>query len=293
MIKIPIRFFIVTFLWSWLFFGIAIFISHKIFQDTISLPFEIIYAIVIIGLFGPGVGSYISIYTLEGREAIKKHFKKFFSLKFGWEVWLTILLGIGIMAFIAWIIPEFIGENRVQMPFSNIYTLPLFFIVLLIYSTFLNGGNEEIGWRGYILPYLENKYGLIIGSLILGIIWSIWHIPMWFIHGMNHMYMNFLAFMFFCIGYSFIFSWIIKISGNRLFSGLVAHGLVNLYFSLFPVVIHEENNPQIRFWIYSIIVFIVGFIIVIIRTLEIRKIALNKTVSSLSAIGNDICIREK
>jgi len=287
MIKIPIRFFIVTFLWSWLFFGIAIFISHKIFQDTISLPFEIIYAIVIIGLFGPGIGAYISIYSLEGREAIKKYFKKFFSLKFGWKVWFTILLCFGFIAFISWIIPEYIGENKIQMSFSNIYTLPLFSIVLLIYSTFLNGGNEEIGWRGYILPYLEKKYGFIIGSLILGIIWSIWHIPMWFIHGMNHMYMNFLAFILFCIGYSYIFSWIIKASGNRLFSGLVAHGFVNTYFILFPVVIHEKNNPQIRFWIYSIIVFIVGFIIVIIRTVESKKPDPNSTVLELSPIVND------
>ena len=265
MSKIPIRFFIVTFLWSWLCFGIAILIGHRIFQDTAFLPFEVIYAIVIVGLFGPGAGAYISIYSLEGKGAVKKYFKKFLSLKFGWRTWLTILLGIGLITFIAWIIPEYIGKNKIQAPFSNIHTFPVFFIVCLIYSTFLNGGNEEIGWRGYILPYLENKYGLIIGSLILGIIWSIWHIPMWFIHGMNHIYMNFFAFMIFCIGYSYILSWIVKMSGNRLFSGLVAHGAVNAYFFLFPVIIHEKNNPQIRFWIYSVIILIMGLIIVIAR----------------------------
>ena len=71
---------------------------------------------------------------------------------------------------------------------------------------FAGGGQEEIGWRGYIMPRLENRFGLVYGSIILGIIWAVWHIPLWFMRGTNQIYMNFFAFMLGCIRLSFFFS---------------------------------------------------------------------------------------
>jgi len=129
---------------------------------------------------------------------------------------------------------------------------------------FFGGGQEEIGWRGYIMPYLEKRFGLFIGSLILGIVWAIWHIPMWFVPGSAQIDVPFLGFMIMTIGYSFIFSWIIEESGNRLLSGLVVHGTGNFFVGLFPNII-PNNGWQPRHWIYSALIFLIGIIIVIIR----------------------------
>jgi len=121
------------------------------------------------------------------------------------------------------------------------------------------------------LPFLENKFGLIFGSLILGTIWAIWHIPLWFIPGSSQAFMNFFNFLIMCIGYSYFFSWIKEISGNRPLSGLVVHGTANAFMPFFPVLILLKNSNQIRFWIYGGLILAIGIIIVLYRTYKGRK----------------------
>jgi membrane protease YdiL (CAAX protease family) len=262
--KIPKRFFVVTFLWSWFFIGIiAILTSFDVsYISVVSFP------LIVLGASGPIVGTFYSIRTLEGKGAFKTFLKSFLSIKFGWKVWITIILGFGGVNFIAWIIPEFLGEPRIPTLLPSIYIFPLYFLAMV----FLGGGQEEIGWRGYILPILEKRFGLIIGSLILGIVWAVWHLPMWFIPGSAQIYTNFFAFTLMCIGNSYFFSWVIKASGNRLLSGLVAQGAANAFVPLFPVVLMEENADTTRYWIYTIMIFAIGIIIVIARTLKSRTV---------------------
>ena len=184
--KIPIKFFIITFLWSWVLLGLIIFLRLGN-SDYIMFPSSgVEYILVFFGASGPAVGAIFSIYTIEGKDALKKFIKSFFSLKFGWKVWLSIFIIFGISSIIAWIIPEFFGEERLQTYLPNVYIFPIYILMMVIYG----GGQEEIGWRGYISPYLEKKFGLIIGGLILGIIWAIWHLPLWFILGSSQSYMN-------------------------------------------------------------------------------------------------------
>lgn len=55
-------------------------------------------------------------------------------------------------------------------------------IIITLINTIINGPlSEEAGWRGFALPKLESRFGSLISSLILGIIWACWHIPFYFI----------------------------------------------------------------------------------------------------------------
>ena len=54
------------------------------------------------------------------------------------------------------------------------------------YSTLLGGPLfEEPGWRGFALPRLESRYGPLKGTLILGVLWSAWHLPFFWYPGWN------------------------------------------------------------------------------------------------------------
>jgi uncharacterized protein len=52
------------------------------------------------------------------------------------------------------------------------------FPVVWLFMVVLGGGQEEIGWRGYAMPLLESRYGLWTGNLVLGLVWSLWHVPL-------------------------------------------------------------------------------------------------------------------
>jgi membrane protease YdiL (CAAX protease family) len=247
--------------------GIAIFIGRGENRDLLLTTPGIELMVMVLGTCGPAIGAIFSILTIEGKGSLKTFFKQFFSVRFGRKVWLAIFLVSGISSIIAWIIPEFWENDRISTYLPSIFVFPVYILMMI----FLGGGQEEIGWRGYILPYLERRFGLIIGSLILGIVWAVWHIPLWFLPGSTQVYMNFFGFTLMCIGYSYFFSWVIKETGNRLFSGLVVHGVANAFDALFPWLIMIENVKQPRFWIYSLIIFGVGVFIVFKRTYKNLK----------------------
>lgn len=267
--RFPLRFFVITFTWSWLIWlplilsGFEIIPISKELLTSLTLPLSMLAA------FGPAVGAFFSLYTLEGKGSIRNFLKSFLSLKFGWKVWTTIFLVLGLSTVVAWFIPELFGEPRLPMLLPNIFIFPIYWLLMV----FLGGGQEEIGWRGYILPFLEKRFGTWMGNIILGLIWACWHIPLWFIPGTSQTYMNFAGFVMLTIGYSFFFTWVIKASGNRPLAGLIAHGTANSFIPVFPIFIMGIGVPQIRYWIWTSLTLLIGIVIMILSKYRVEKSA--------------------
>jgi membrane protease YdiL (CAAX protease family) len=214
-----------------------------------------------IGVYGPLAGALFAGLRENGKGFSKKYLRSFLDFRLGWEAYIFPIIIFGGSTFIAWFSPELFGKERLPMILPSAWTfIPYLFIMIL-----LGGGQEEFGWRGYALPVLESKYGIWFGNLILGIIHAVWHLPLWFITGTSQTYMNFGGFLLLIVGYSFILSWIRKISGNKPFSGLYAHGLANAFIPLIPPLILQNSVPQPRFWIWVTMTFIIGILITILR----------------------------
>lgn len=59
-------------------------------------------------------------------------------------------------------------------------------VISAFFFTLIQGATgEETGWRGYLLPAVEGKFGVVKGSLIVSLIWSFWHAPIWLL-GSNY-----------------------------------------------------------------------------------------------------------
>jgi len=93
---------------------------------------------------------------------------------------------------------------------------PLSMFVPVFALTVTGGGLEEIGWRGFLLPGFERRLPFAAAVLIVGVIWSLWHIPLWFIVGTSNSTFSFPYFALFCLTNGCVLGALRKISGSVL-----------------------------------------------------------------------------
>jgi len=263
-IKFPVRFFLITFIFSWLLWTPLVLGSLNIIPFSEKLLSSVRFPVIMLGAFGPLAGALFDLHHREGKGSGKKFLKSFLDFGSGWKSYVIPIIIFGCSTFIAWFFPELSGAKRLSMLLPSIWV----FIPVLLFMIFLGGGQEEFGWRGYALPLLENKFGIWYANIILGVIWALWHIPTWFITGTTQSHMNFGGFVLLMTGYSFIFSWIRKISGNRPFSGLYAHGLANAFIPVMPTFNMQDGMTQPRYWIWVTLTLLIGVVITALRKKE-------------------------
>ena len=263
-VNFPCRFFLITFAWSWITWTPLLLGSQGIITVSDKLLSTLVLPSIVLGAFGPLAGALAALRMEKGKGFSVKYLKSFLDLKSGWKAWVIPIIIFGGSTFVAWILPELYGEKRLSILLPSIWI----YFPCLLFMTFLGGGQEEFGWRGYALPILEDKFGIWIANAILGIIWASWHAPLWFMTGPSQAYMNFGGFILLMVGYSYIFSWVRKISGNRPFSVIYAHGLANSLISIMPTLIMKEDVPQPRYWIWVTLTFAAGIVVTFLRKKE-------------------------
>jgi uncharacterized protein len=259
--RFPFRYFIVTFLWSWVFWlplvlaGAGMLPLGAGFLDKARMPLSMV------GAFGPAAGAYFSLRTLNGKGAFRAYLKGLLDFRFGWLAWVLPVVVLGGSTCIAWAVPELWGQSRLGMLLPSIWVLPPYLIVMVLFG----GGQEELGWRGYILDPIEARLGPLLGNLVLGAVWAVWHLPLFLIPGTSQAFMSFPAFMLLTIGYSWFFSWVRQLSGKRTLAGLWVHGVANAFVPVFPTIVMAAGAPQPRFWIFGGLTFLIGLTITAFR----------------------------
>lgn len=259
------KFIFITFLWSWVIWIPLILFSYNIISIPEILLSTIKVPLMMLGAFGPLIGTYIVLIKKYGKSFTKKYFLSFLDLNIGWKAYTYPLFIFGISTFIAWYLPELFGLNRLVMLLPSIWI----YFPCLLFMILVGGGQEEFGWRGYALPILEMKYGYWFSNILLGVIWTIWHLPLWFISNTSQSFMNFGGAFLLFIGYSFIFSWIKKLANQKPFAGVYSHGLANSLISIMPTISMTNGETQPRFWIWAMLTLFIG---IVINFLRIKKI---------------------
>lgn len=96
----------------------------------------------------------------------------------------------------------------------------------ILVSTWVQAG-EEIGWRGYVLPRLSERFGLASASIILGVIWASWHLPLFFFPGSSIRGQSFPLYLVQVIAVSVAMAWLYWRTKGSLLLVMLMHAAIN------------------------------------------------------------------
>lgn len=134
---------------------------------------------------------------------------------------------------------------------------PLFAVVFMIPMMLLGGGLEEAGWRYLLQPMLEKKFNFIVSTLLVSVIWWIWHLPLFFIQGVSQYGQDFFAFGINVLGLSFALASIKKTSGS-VWLCILFHCIVNSLSGVYIV-----NNNILGNVVSAAILIVVSLVFVV------------------------------
>ena len=203
------------------------------------LPFRVPFVVALTAGWGfIFVSLFMTRLTL-GKEAMETLFKRFFIWRVEWKWYLVAFLFLPGLQFASVVLTSWLAGTpadysqpmvRQVVPLSA----PLLALVVpwIIFEIFTNG--EEMGWRGYVLPRLQAKTNALVASLIVGAIWSVWHLPKFFGTGSSSG-RSFLWFTLFHLAASILYTWLYNNSRGSLLLVTLYHAANNTAGMFLPI----------------------------------------------------------
>jgi uncharacterized protein len=247
-----LSFFALAFTWSWV-------LGFSASYRRPNVPVFSAILNIASGL-GPSIAAFITIGFFGGTTGLIAWLKNSLDWGVGWHWYalafftppLAMLFALAIHWALGGAIPTSPAVGHIPLAIAN------FGFVFLI------GGplGEEFGWRSYAQPALNAKMGWRTASLIIGIIWGLWHLPWFFTAGTAQSHMPFITFMLNIIAGSVLFSWLFMKSNGSVIPVLIAHTSLNAFAGILSIIPSAETGRPYAL-VTGILVVIAGYILLL------------------------------
>jgi len=231
-----LAFFAITFAVAWAFWAAsrAMSAGDAAANPAIALAGTTVF---LLGVFAPGFTALALTARYEGRSATNALLNRILKWNVGarWYVF-----AIGYMPAIKLTAALVVRVTTGQWPrfgHESIYVM----VGAIMISTWVQAG-EEIGWRGYALPRLSTRFGLAPASIILGIIWAAWHLPLFFFSGSDTFGQSFPLYVLQVTAVSVAMAWAYWRTGGSLLLVMLFHAAVNNLKDTVPSAVPDATN---------------------------------------------------
>ncbi len=230
-------FFVLTFGWSWTCWLLAPVVKPGSNYASSALFF--------LGGFGPSVAATAVVAMTSGLTGLRAWLLRCLSWRVspGWLV-LAFLAPLAVLTLAAGAhmalggsVPPSPAASHIGLFVTN------FFLVSLV------GGplGEELGWRGFALPAMQGRLGWRAASLVLGAVWGVWHLPLFFIAESAQNNGSMVAFFMLIVATSVFYSWLYNRSNASVLPALALHTASNSWPLLVPVLPSDADQRPYLF----------------------------------------------
>src|SRR5215213_11007820 len=220
-----ITFFVLTYAISWSLESPLVFL-----RDTVSdTQGQVLY---ILSANVPSVLGIVLTAMVFGRGALRKLLARLLIWRVDPRWYLVVVLGPAALAGGVVALNTLLGGPALSLG------MPLLGVAIFLAFSIFPGSalGEEIGWWGYVLPRLQSRRSALSATLILGVIWALWHLPLWLAGWLQGEPFRtptlYAAFVVSTIALSVILAWVYNSTGGSLLMVVLLHATVNLPITL-------------------------------------------------------------
>ena len=218
----PVIFFALAYVFTWIFWIPAIY-----------LPETISPLLMLIGLIAPAVVSTVFI-LVSGSDALKQDLRNkifgFYKVKWLNVLWAVIVFAAVIVCSI--LLSLLFGQSLDQFSFTEDFSFTGVGIAGAFLTITVAAIIEEVGWKGYCEDSIGNYMNWFWESMVFGVLWSLWHLPLIFIQGtyqaglmVNPLYV--INFFVSGIPMGFVITWVYLASDRSILACMIFHFFVN------------------------------------------------------------------
>jgi len=175
-----VAFFVLAFIGGWLVLLPTVLFESGLGLIPIDIPAPaVMLSFIPAAMAGPALGAFVVTRMVEGKQGTRQLLRRrILRWRVGVQWYLIAVFGVPLVYFVA--ASLVLGAAPLealieQWPFLFTSYLPKVVMVFLIVSLW-----EEIGWMGFALPRLQDRYGPLLASTVLGVLWALWHLPAYF-----------------------------------------------------------------------------------------------------------------
>ena len=177
-----------------------------------------------VGGFGPPIGAAVVVRASGG--SLRTWVGQMFRWRIGVQWWALaiglpfVVLSLGVLLFV-------LAGGPID--FSE-FESPFIYLFAMAWGTVWGGGQEDLGWRGFMLPILQDSHSALTSSAIVGVTWAAWHLPLFLnattTHGGWPLSQQ-LLWMVSILAGSILWTWMYNSTGGSVLAVAVFHAGVN------------------------------------------------------------------
>ncbi len=229
-----IVFFILAFAFPWFIWGTSIAQSNGII--AFHIPRSLAYWV------GLTIAAYATAAYTGGLPAVFDLLSRLVRWRVA-PIWYAVALALtGVLSLFAIMIFLILGGTHqlgVLLPAGKLLPSFLFQVIFFLIT-------EETAWRGFALPRLQARYSALSASLILGVLWGVWHLPLVFIPGSFQSTVNFFGFVLSAVAMAILMTWVFNHSRGSVFVAAIFHASTDTAIAYTGVM----SGDSTLFWLF-------------------------------------------
>jgi membrane protease YdiL (CAAX protease family) len=214
--------------------------------------------LLLLGSLVPSTVAILLVAVLHGRAGVRKLLRRLLMWRVGVGWWIAVAL-VSTLATGAVGLSVMLGG---QSPDVTV-TIPGA-VALFVFSLFPgSAGGEEIGWRGFALPQLQAARSALGATLVLGVVWGVWHLPLYLVGTDIRPLVLFAPWVVLAVAASVIYTWIYNGTGGSLLMVVLFHAASNVPLTVFYEPLAKDGQVARPFLIYVALMVLAAAVVVV------------------------------